>query len=60
MSCVRLSEGGFRVVYPFGEMGPVQSELSRSLQDMACKSHIYIFTFTGQSVELSHTKLYQK
>ena len=32
LRCVQLSEGGFQVVYPFGEMGPFQSEVSRSLR----------------------------
>ena len=27
VSCVRSSEGGFQVVYPFGICGPVNSEL---------------------------------
>lgn len=32
MICEQLSEGGFRVIYPFGKMGPAQSDLSRSSQ----------------------------
>ena len=47
MSCVRSSEGGFQVVYPFGICGPVNSELSMSNRIRLSKFRFY-FTLLYQ------------
>ena len=52
MSCVRSSEGGFQVVFPFGICGPVNSELSMSNRIRLSK---FRFTLLYQSTTLYHS-----
>ena len=49
MSCVRSSEGGFQVLYPFGICGPVHSELSMSNRIRLSKFRFtLLYTSSGQ------------
>ena len=47
-SATAVGGGGFQVVYPLGEMGPVQSELSRSLRIWQVNL-AFTFTFYSRS-----------